>query len=119
MTHRCTVQRMRATSVDGAPVYSWTNLATDVHCRLDLSYVRRGKDESWTQEAGRAPDRTGVLFMLPDSPLRSGDRVVLTFPKELGGVYTADGAIDPVIDENTLHHFEIGVTEVPGVSRSK
>jgi hypothetical protein len=54
-----------------------------ISCRLDLMFTRPGKDALMPLVAGRAPDRTGVLFC--DMPadvnglplLKAGDRFVM------------------------------------------
>jgi hypothetical protein len=113
LQHRCKVWRMTATTVDGVPAFVWSTVAENQKCRLDLSYMRRGKDEAWVQEAGRAQDRNGVLFALPDFVARSGDRIEITSPPSLLGTYLLDGAVDLAIGRVDVEHFEMGVTEVP------
>lgn len=115
MAHRCTIKRLNQTDVDGAPVYTWTVIKVGVKCYLDLTYLRRGKDPSWSPEAGRATDRTGVFFCGPKEPLKPGDRVevrVRTSNEKLG-TFLIEGAADLVMgNRGRPHHIEVGVTEV-------
>lgn len=54
-----------------------------ISCRLDLQFTRPGKDAPMPLVAGRAPDRTGVMFcdMPADASglplLKAGDRFVM------------------------------------------
>lgn len=112
---RCTVLRLVVTDVDGAASYDYASVATNVQCRVDLSFLRMGKDTGWTPEAGRPADRTGVAFFMPTAPIRPGDRIKL----ETGGVrgtFSLEGNLDEVPDfHGNLHHYEVGVTEVAQV----
>ena len=75
----------------GAGVLSWSRI-TDIidpwlavpgqmMCRVDLGFVRRGIDALMPVMAGRAPDRTGLLFCdaTPDAHgqnmVKAGDRI--------------------------------------------
>jgi hypothetical protein len=118
LTHRCTVLRLETTMTDGAPAYDWIEKATNHPCRLDLAFMRKNKDPAWVQEAGRAPDRNGVWFGLPDTPARSGDRVRITSPPSLTGTFALDGAIDLAAGLTDVNHVEIGCTEVPSTERT-
>lgn len=118
LTHRCTILRLSTTASDGAPLYTWEPIRTNRPCRFDPSFMRRGKDIGWVQEAGRAPDRAGVLFIGTKEGLLSGDRIQMTSPQELTGMFGVDGAIDQAIDYDGVHHLEVWVTEVPSVERN-
>lgn len=45
-----------------------------VPCRLDLG----ASDAQWSENAGRAPDRAGVLFLDPKIDAQVGDMVTMT-----------------------------------------
>jgi hypothetical protein len=117
LKHRAAVLRLQSTVSDGAPSYDWTTVIPNLQCLLDLAYMRRGKDQAWVQEAGRAPDRNGVLFVEPGTGIRSGDRIRITSPADMVGTYVLDGAIDLATADGQLNHLEIGVTEVPSPAR--
>lgn len=113
MRHRVNIMRLSETQVDGMPVHSWTQVATDQRAYLDLNYIRKGKDPIWTPEAGRAQDRSGVLFMLPDAPIKSGDRIKVTHGPT--GTFQIEGAVDEAWKPERKHHVEVGVVEVSGM----
>lgn len=111
LKHRCTVLRNEVNLDSGSPDYGWQPVAQGVPCLLDLNFVRRGKDPIWTAEAGRPAERSGVLFVRLDAPLKDGDWVKITRgPK---GTYSFTGPLDEAWRPTDLHHVEIGVREVP------
>lgn len=113
MTHRAELKRLSESDVDGAPSYQWHVVKKNIRCYLDLTYLRAGKDPVWTPEAGRATDRTGVFFCLPDAGIVPGDRVVVFFKNTVLGTFQIDGAFDTVIGtRGRPHHLEAGVKEV-------
>ena len=113
LVHRVDVQRATVGEVDGLDTYDWNTVQTGVRCRLDLQYIRPGRDPQWTPEAGRATDRTGVAFFLPNTQIRSGDRLIVR--KGPKGTFLAEGAVDDAQDRHGFsHHLEVGVREVPG-----
>lgn len=111
LKHRCTLQELTDTFVDGIPRSTWTDSATGVKCFLDLNFIRRGKDPMWTQEAGRVSDRNGVLFLAGTATVKSGMRVKMTFGPS--GTFLIEGAVDEAWRPTSKHHIEVGVTEVP------
>jgi len=114
LIHRATLLRLDATDLDGVADYGWVEIGTEVRCRADLSFMRRGKDAGWVAEAGRSNDRAGVLFLGPDVDVRPGDRVRVTSARgRLIGTFELDGAFDTVDDRlGEIHHVEAGITEV-------
>jgi hypothetical protein len=114
LVHRVTVKRPTTSVIDGATQYTWKTIASSVPCRLDLSYLRPGKDPQWTPEAGRATDRTGVAFFLTSAPVKVGDRLVADDTGGITGTFLVEGSIDTVQGRHRAHHVECGVKEVPG-----
>lgn len=110
MRHRCTVLDLTSSNDDGSPIFDWTPIATNIPCFLDLNFIRRGKDPMWTAEAGRPADRSGVLFLLGNAPIRSGHRIRMT--KGPSGTFSIEGAFDEAWRPSERHHIEIGVVEV-------
>jgi hypothetical protein len=102
--------RLDPTNVDGVASYTYTKVASGVRCRVDLSFLRAGKDQGWTPEAGRASDRTGVAFFESGVNILPGDRIVMT--KGPTGTFLLEGSLDEVQDGLKTHHLEVGVTEV-------
>lgn len=111
LQHRCELIELKESFVAGVPQSNWTTVATNIRCFLDLNFIRKGKDPIWTPEAGRSADRSGVLFLDAKAPIQSGMRVRVT--KGPSGTFLIEGAIDPAWRPQALHHYEVGVTEVP------
>ena len=83
--------------------------------RLDMTFVRPGKDIIAAPEAGKAPDRVGILFVSSIAPIRAGDRIV-AIPNERGlivvpGTFEIKVMPDVVIDYANPHHIEVQVIE--------
>lgn len=110
LKHRCTLVRLKMVAVNGSPISTWEPVEENVRCFIDLNFIRKGKDPFWTEQAGRPADRTGVLFLLGDTPIKSGDRVIIS--KGPKGSFSVEGAIDEVWTPSKLHHLEVGVREV-------
>lgn len=111
LKHRCSLLELTETFVDGIPTMTWTEVATNLRCFLDLNFIRRGKDPMWTPEAGRPSDRSGVLFVMGKAPVKSGQRVKMT--KGPVGTFLIEGAVDEAWVPTSMHHIEVGVVEVP------
>jgi len=119
------VERMSMSSVDGTVQMTWGQAHDDdpqldfllgyLRCRLDLTFVRPGKDALPAVEAGRAQDRIGVLFTYAYAPLKAGDRVVAI--PNAAGLMPVDGTFeiktipDKALDYSTAHHIEVQITE--------
>jgi hypothetical protein len=112
LVHRVTVKRGAQTDIDGVPSYDWRDASTGVPCRVDLSFVRSGKDPlQWTPEAGRAKDRTGVAFFLPTADVMVGDRIVVT--RGPSGTFLVEGTFEEILGRHgRVHHIELGIKEV-------
>jgi hypothetical protein len=122
LKHRGDLLDLDQQFVNGVARTEWVAYASGLKCFLDLQYVRFGKDPLWTPEAGRASDRTGVLFLLGKPGLnvevRSGMRFKTT--KGPAGTFLIEGAVDEVWRPTAKHHIEVGVTEVPSqISKGK
>jgi hypothetical protein len=94
-----------------------------IMCRLDLTFVRPGKDQPPPVAAGRAPDRIGVLYYDPlvdenNVPLLlAGDRLVMvTHPMyqtlPIVGTFEIRAIPDMAQDYVGAHHAEVQVIEV-------
>jgi hypothetical protein len=111
LKHRCTLRQLNESIVNGIPQSTWVDVQTNVKCFLDLNFIRRGKDPMWTMEAGRPSDRSGVLFVVGTAPVKSGQRVQMTFGPS--GTFLIEGAVDEAWRPTSKHHIEVGVVEVP------
>lgn len=111
LVHRAEVLRLATTNVDGAATYDWDSLGV-VPCRVDLSFIRSGKDPVWTPEAGRPADRTGVAFFAAGADVLPGDRIFMV-AGGVEGTFELQGTLDFVQDRRgRTHHLECGVIEV-------
>lgn len=113
------VEVMKLQQVDGMAVVDWGLLdepgAEWVKCRLDLNFLRPGKDAPAPVNAGVVPDRIGIMFCAADAPLRPGCRIV-TIPNEAGkepvkGIFEIKSIPDVALDYSNAHHIEVQITE--------
>lgn len=118
---RAEIHRLSGALVDGTPTLTWSkiaetpdpilNTAGELMCRLDLNYVRPGKDQPMPVVAGRAPDRVGLLMFDTTSVVKAGDRVhMLTGP--IVGTFEIRVIPDPAVGFAAAHHMEVQVVEV-------
>lgn len=116
------VLRNSESLLGGIPNYAWTPItfprpggpdATWTPARVDVTFVRAGRDLPLVVEAGRAPDRLAVVWLLPGdgSLVRPGDRLVC-IGGPITGTYSVDQVPDQLADAVSLHHIEIGAREV-------
>jgi hypothetical protein len=90
-----------------------------VPCRIDLNFMRPGKDIAPAPVAGRAPDRIGILFCNADIPIRSGDTVE-AIPNDFGvvvvpGTFEVRVIPDVAVGFSVAHHQEIQILETGSV----
>lgn len=82
-----------------------------MRCRLDLGFVRPGKDQLPAPVAGRAVDRIGVLFCDATPNLRAGDRVRCV-EGDVTGTFEVRVVPDVAQALAVGHHIEVQVVEV-------
>ena len=136
-TSTCQVLRL-SISLDagGGMSFTWDPVDTVVdhylntpgllQCRLDLTFLRPGKDQPAPVVAGRAPDRVGVCFFdltadAEGAPLvRAGDRLKCVQGPIFG---TFEIRLIPDVAQSLIgaHHIEVQVVEIskmlkPGTS---
>lgn len=118
---RAALVRLSGTIVNGTPVMNWQPVTDiidpalgvpgEMMCRLDLSFIRPGKDQLMPIVAGRAPDRVGVLFYDVTDKVKAGDRItILSGP--VTGTFEIRVVPDPAVDLTNAHHMEVQVIEV-------
>lgn len=120
------VQRLDYTVVDGRPTMSWVvptssdvieaSLLAFFKGRLDLTFLRPGKDILPAAQQGKAQDRIGVLFVEQNCPIKAGDRIV-AIPNERGqipvpGTFEIRYVPDEAMNYVGQHHKEVQVVEV-------
>jgi hypothetical protein len=106
------VYRLESSAVDGMLSYTWLDSGVRIKCRLDIGFLRPGKDQPMAVEAGKAPDRVGVLYCLPDQDIRAGDRVVALEPAAVPGTFEVRVIPDRAQGFATAHHIEVQIVEV-------
>lgn len=107
------IQRLVKTRVDGVTDTRWVDQATPlnaIRCRLDLNFLRPGKDVPQAYEAGVAPDRIGVMFTYAGLPLKAGDRIV-TVSGPVTGIFDIKTIPDVALDYSSGHHIEVQIVE--------
>ena len=114
------VQRQQLTVVPGrTPSTNWVAQPAPLNRlrgRMDLNFLRQGKDMPRMTEAGRVPDRTGVWFCNSDAGLKAGDRLVMV-ENDYGqipvkGIFEIESIPDQAIAYDYAHHIEVQVFEV-------
>lgn len=95
--------------VSEAPGAGW------VECRLDLQFLRPGRDVVAPLNAGVVPDRFGIMFCDADAPLVAGCRIV-TIPNAYGempvkGTFEIKTIPDVALDFASAHHIEVQIIE--------
>jgi hypothetical protein len=123
------VTRLTTTITDfGAGSLSWSPI-TDVcdkflntpgylMCRIDVQFVRRGVDQPAPIVAGKAPDRTGVLYYDPVVDYATGVPVILSGDRlvcvsgPIMGTWEVRQIPDVAQDVLGAHHVETQVIEV-------
>lgn len=106
-------QHLVQSVADSVTSWSWApygDARDSIRCRLDLTFVRPGKDILPAIEAGKAPDRIGVLFADPKCGLRAGDRIVAT-AGPITGIFEIRAIPDLAQDYFTAHHMEVQIIE--------
>lgn len=119
------VERMQLTNVGGRSVMDWAQATDDdpalsdmlqfLKCRLDMNFLRQGKDILPAPVAGRATDRIGVMFTYPYAPIKAGDRII-AIPNEknkipVKGTFEIRAIPDEAIDFEDAHHIEVQIIE--------
>lgn len=111
---RVKVQRLTLTIESGRTAeHDWidqTGVLASVPCRLDLLFVRPGKDVLPAYEAGVARERIGLMFCSGDIPIEAGDRIV-TISGPVQGTFEIRNIPDRAQDFNSAHHIEVQIVE--------
>lgn len=119
------VEELKRSVIDGEQSMSWVQATsgdrygdfalTRLPCRIDMNFLRPGKDIAPAPEAGKAPDRIGVLFCAPWVPIRAGFRFV-AIPNDDGTIPvpgTFDLRVNPdgAVGYHSVHHLEMQIIE--------
>jgi hypothetical protein len=107
--------------VDGARVQTWQKSTAkfdpmcargEMKCRLDLIFLRPGKDAPSPIVAGRTPDRTGIMYCSYTPNLRGGQTVKVIKGPHVGASFLIKMRPDEAQDFSGTHHIEVQVFEV-------
>jgi hypothetical protein len=118
---RAEVHRLQIKLVKGSMTNTWQKItemvdpalgvAGEMMCRLDLNFIRPGKDQPSPIVAGRSQDRVGLLFCDYSAELLAGDRLKMV-AGPISGWFELRSNPDGAIDFSQVHHFETQVVEV-------
>ncbi len=118
---RAEVLRLSQDRVRGVPQLNWQKVPAivdrrlgvpgELQCRIDLSYMRPGKDQPMPIVAGRAPDRIGVMFFAATDAIWSGDRI-RCIDGPIQGTFEIRAMPDVAADFDRAHHMEVQIVEV-------
>jgi hypothetical protein len=106
------VQRLVRTRTDGMTEMNWVDQGAPlsyIKCRLDMNFLRPGKDIPQAQDAGVIPDRIGVMFVRPID-IRAGDRIV-AISGPVSGTFDIKTIPDIAPDYSSGHHIEVQIVE--------
>lgn len=119
------IERLQLVVSDGVAIMDYAQATDDdpstndmlqrLKCRLDMNFIRPGKDALPAPVAGRAEDRVGLLITAPYAPIKAGDRLV-AIPNDAGdipvrGTFEIRQMPDEAIGFSARHHLEVQVVE--------
>lgn len=86
-----------------------------MRCRIDLQFLRPGKDTPSAAVAGAIPDREGIMFCNYSKLLKAGMQIE-TIPDRKGnevvhGVFEIKEIPDVALGYGSAHHIEVKVIE--------
>lgn len=119
LNSRVAVSRLSQITQDGRSQWIYVDQPAPLNyikVRLDMVFMRPGKDIPMAVEAGKAPDRMGICFAEVGSGLQAGDRIT-AIPNDSGaipvpGTFDIRVIPDIPIDYSSGHHQEIQIVEV-------
>jgi len=117
------VEILEATTdiVDGARVQAWAKSSAkfdntlppgEMLCRLDLIFLRPGKDQPAPIVAGRTPDRTGIMFCSNTPALKGGQIIKCVQGPNTGASFLLKMRPDEAQGFSAAHHIEVQVFEI-------
>lgn len=113
------IESMQLVVVNGEATSTWAVAPEEgadwVECRLDLNFLRPGKDAPAPINAGVVADRVGIMFCDADAPLKPERRIV-TIPNSYGeepvkGTFEIKAIPDVALDYSSAHHIEVQIIE--------
>lgn len=86
-----------------------------MRCRLDLQFLRPGKDTPSAVVAGAIPDREGIMFCSNDPRLTAGMQIETINDRRgkqvVVGVFEIKEMPDVALDYADAHHIEVKIIE--------
>lgn len=82
----------------------------EMMCRLDLQFMRPGKDVPPPNVTGRAPDRFGLMFCSNTPFLKAGQQL-RTIDGPIVGIFDIRNIPDVALEYRGGHHIETQVAE--------
>lgn len=112
LKHRCRILELTDFQLEGVVSNDWTLVddGDNIHCFLDLGFIRLGRDPQWVPDSNTAQNRSGVLFLAPGAPAMPGNRIEII--KGPQGTFEIDSSMDEAWTPTKLHHLECFVSEV-------
>lgn len=118
LNSRVQIYRLSIFTQDGVATNQWLALASPfnyIPVRLDLSYLRPGKDVQPPIQQGRAPDRVGVMLYEPGAGFEASD-IVVAIPNDYGqipipGAFQLRTIPDEIQAYSAQHHLEASILE--------
>lgn len=111
------VNELKLTPVGSRMLMKWVPVEglQYFRCRLDLQFLRPGKDTPQAVVAGAIPDRQGIMFCDTTPLLKAGMQIV-TIPDSrnlevVKGIFEIKEMPDVALDYATAHHIEVKVIE--------
>lgn len=104
-------------SSDGIPTTEWVvpDGLDSIKCRIDLGFLRPGLDAPPPDEAGKIPDRVGLMLYSANSPILWGDHIQ-AIDGPIQGIFTINGRPDVAQGFGSAHHMEVQVKEVAQIA---
>jgi hypothetical protein len=119
---RVVVEELSGDFDAGTPTYTWVRSVAildpalgvpgELMCRLDLNFIRPGKDQPQPIVAGRAPDRMGLMLFDATAGIKAGQRIRVIDGPAAGATFEIRAVPDPAQGFSDTHHMEVQVIEV-------
>jgi len=111
------ISERKLVTTNGRGVMKWVIVEglENFSCRLDLQFMRPGKDTPPAIVAGVIPDREGIMFCDPDRRVKPGMQVKTK--NDMFGNQVVEGVFEikeipgEALDYATVHHIEVKVIE--------
>ena len=117
---RVAILRQTGVFTFGSPNLSWTKIDDicdpflgvpgEMMCRIDIGYFRPGRDFPAPVNAGRAPDRVGLLVYSFTEAVKGADRIEC-IDGPITGTFEIRSIPEVAVGFSTAHHIEVPIVE--------